>query len=210
MFFNVGQPALQSACNLRSGLKGATHKVRRNCGIICLLATVGYLSYKHYKGAAGASTLKKLAQSSSSQQPLSAGLPNQQQQQPPNEASLGEGYTGFAPQSPQPGQPSPGMPPGQANYPSQGGTYAAGNLLPSHQGPPGSAVPSDSNPITYQTMDSLPSSGNAAGQGSAYNHVQYPNIETGGTAEQHSHSSPGVIPASMGAQPGAGCSPLWS
>lgn len=204
---------LHSACKLMFRLEGSNSELRRNCDVTCLFVVVGYLSYKHYKGAAGASTLKKLGQSSSSQQPLSAGHPNLQQQQPHNDASLGEGYTGFAPQSPQSTystQPSSGMPSGQATYPSQSETYPTGNPPPSHQGLPGSAVPSDSNPMTYQTMlDSLPSSGNAAGQGSAYTPVPYPHIESGGTAGQYPHPSPGVAPTSMGAQPGTGHSSLW-
>lgn len=174
----------------------------------------GYLSYKHYKGAAGASTLKKLGQSSSPQQPLSAGLPNLQQQQSPTDAGSGEGYTGFAPQSSDSAyatQPSSGMPSGQPT--NQGGTYPTGSPQPGHQGPPGSGIPSDSNPMTYQAMlDSLPSSGNDAGQGpaqnsgqgSAYTPVQYPNIEAGGPAGQGPNPSPGAAPTSMGAQPGTG------
>lgn len=135
-----------------------------------------------------------------------------QQQQPPNNANLGEGYTGFVPQSSESTystQPSSGMPSDQATYPIQSGTYSAGNPLPSQQGPPGSVVPSDSNPMTYQTMlDSLPSSGNAAGQGSAYNPVQYPKIKTDGREGQYPNPSPGVTPTSTGAQPGIGCFPL--
>ena len=202
---------LHSACEFVFWLKGRNTWFEAQLWHYMSHMSVGYLSYKHYKGAAGASTLKKLGQSSSSQQPLAAGLTSQQQ--PPNDASLGEGYTGFASQSPEstdPTQPSSGMPSGQSTFPSQSGTYPAGNPLPTHQGLPGSAVPSDSNPMTYQTMlDSLPSSGNDAGQGSASNPVQYPKIETGGMAEQHPHPSPGVAPTSMGAQPGTGCSPLW-
>lgn len=216
MLLSAAQPAIStvhSACNLMFWLEGSKSELRHNCDATCLLVVIGYLSYKHYKGAAGASTLKKLGQSSSSQQPLSAGHPNLQQQQPPNDASLDEGYTGFAPQSSEStysAQPSSGMPSGQAIYPSQSETYPAGKAPPSNQGPLGSSVPSDSNPMTYQTMlDSLPSSGNAAGQGSAYTPVQYPNIETGGTAGQYPHPSPGVAPTSMGAQPGTGSSSLW-
>ena len=180
----------------------------------CLLAAVGYLSYQHYKGATGASTLKKLGLGSAPQQPLSAGLPNLQQQQPGGDASSGQAYTGFAPQSSESAyatQPSSGMPSGQANYPSQGGTYPTGPPLQDYQSPPGGAVPSDSNPMTYQTMlDSLPSSGNAPGQGQAYNSVQYPSIETGGAAGQY--PNPGGAPASVGIQPGTatGCCPFLS
>lgn len=96
------------------------------------------------------------------------------------------------------------MPSGQVTNTNQSGTYPVGSPQPS----PGSAVPSDSNPMTYQAMlDSLPSSGNAAGQGSAHNsgqdsaytRVQYPNIEAGGSAGQGLNPSPGAAPTSMGA-----------
>lgn len=195
--------------------KAAAHELRRS-SVTSPRVAAGYLSYKHYKGAAGASTLKKLGQSSSPQQPLSAGLPNLQQQQSPSDASSGEGYTGFAPQSSESTyatQPSSGMPSGQATNINQSGTYPTGSPQPSHQGPPGSGVPSDSNPMTYQAMlDSQPSSSNAAGQGSApnsgqgsaYSPVQYPNIEAGGSAGQGLNLPPGAGPTSMGAQSGTG------
>ena len=145
-----------------------------------MVTAVGYLSYKHYKGATGASTLKKLGQTSSPQQPLSAGLSNlqpQQPQQPQVDASSGQAYTGFAPQSVEAAntaQPQPGILPSQAHS-SQAGTYPTG--IP--QDPPGSVAPSDSGQVSYQSMlGSLPASGDAAGSGSAYTPVHYPNIET--------------------------------
>lgn len=171
-----------------------------------LLFAAGYLSYKHYKGAAGASTLKKLGQASSPQQPLSAGLPNLQQQQQhlPTDANSEQAYSGFAPQFPESANQAQPLP-GQADYPSKSGTYPARSPP---QGPPGSAVPSDSNPTTYQTMlDSLPPSGDAS-QRSAYNPVQYPNIESGGAAGQYPNSSLGVAPMSAGAHPSTGWCPF--
>ena len=105
------------------------------------------------------------------------------------------------------------MPSGQATNTNQSGTYPTGSPQSSHHGPPGPDVPSDSNPMTYQAMlDSLPSSGNAAGQGSApntgqgsaYTPVQYPNIEAGGPGGQGPNLPPGAGPTSMGAQPGTG------
>ena len=163
----------------------------------------GYLSYKHYKGAAGASTLKKLGQASAPQQPLSAGLPNLQQQHPPSDASSEQAYTGFAPQFPQSANRAQQVS-GQADYPSKSGTYPTNKAPVGYSGPPGSAIPSDSNPMSYQTMlDSLPVSSNA-GQGSAYNPVQYPNIESGGATGQYPNTSSGVAPTSPGIHPGTG------
>ena len=173
---------------------------------VTLLTVAGYLSYKHYKGAAGASTLKKLGQASSPQQPLNAGLPNLQQEQYNTTANPESGYTGFAPQASESlnaAQPYSGMTTAQANFTGHSGSYSTGNASQVHQGNPASMGPSDSNPMTYQSMlDSLHSSGNAAGTISAYTPVHYPNIGGEGAAGQHPNTAHGAPPPAGGIQSG--------
>lgn len=179
----------RQSCAFATSKAGAVWAEMLSPALQSLGVAAGYLSYKHYKGAAGASTLKKLGQASTPQQPLSAGLPNlqQQQQHPPTDPSSEQAYTGFAPQFPESVSQAQQVP-GQADYPTKSGTY--------------SAVPSDSNPMSYETMlDSLPPSG-SAGQGSTYNPVQYPSIESRGPAGQYPTSSSGVAPTSPGLHPG--------
>ena len=146
----------------------------------------GYLSYKYYKGASGASTLKKLGQAPDSPQPLTDGLNRLQQQQQLNQQqqhsqqqqpytdSAGV-YTGFAPNTPEPGTEFHpySRNPSDESYPSNP-SQAPRKPSPSA---PGYGVPSDQNPQSYQSMlDSLPST---HGAGYSDGPVHYPNIQNG-------------------------------
>ena len=180
---------------------------------VCACVCIGYLSYKHYKGATGATALKKLGQAPPSGSPLSAGLANLErmsqsqsqpqvqqlnQQQPGQQSSehpTTQAYTGFAPQASGPGTAyggnAQGPDPGQAAYPGQ---PLPDSAFLAHTGSGAGSMPATNQPQSYRNMlGSLA----PAGGGS----VQYPDLQSSGLpqgAGQYPNAAAGYPPPATG------------
>ena len=133
----------------------------------------GYQSYKHYKGAAGASTLKKLGQTPTSEQPLSAGLANlhlmhsqsnPQQQQPQQQPQQQQQSQQQQPQQ-QPQQQTQHLPKQQAAAATSSDAYTGFSLQ-------------STGPAANTYEGALPGEGRTECRAAVHKHALMHNVES--------------------------------